>query len=116
MIMRGPTLSATQVRCLREYIRANLASDLGLAEMADQVNLSPHYFSMLFKHAVGVPPHHYVLRERIQEAQRMLVAGRVPISELALNLGFSDQSHFSRAFRKMTGTTPRRYQRQTASQ
>jgi AraC family transcriptional regulator len=65
---------------------------------------------MLFKHALGIPPHRYVLQERIREAQRKLAVGRMSISELALNLGFSDQSHFSRAFRKVTGTTPKRYQ------
>jgi AraC family transcriptional regulator len=107
----GPALSPMQVSRVREYIRAHLASDLGLAKMAGQVNLSPHYFSMLFKHAVGVSPHHYVLQERIREGQRLLAVGGTSISELALNLGFSDQSHFSRAFRRMTGTTPKRYQR-----
>jgi AraC family transcriptional regulator len=106
----GPALSPMQIRRVREYIRTNLASNIGLAELADQVNLSPHYFSMLFKHAFGVSPHHYVLQERIHEAQRQLGVGRMSISELALHLGFSDQSHFSRAFRKMTGTTPKRYQ------
>jgi len=105
-----PALSPMQVSRVREYIRVHLASDLGLAEMAGQVNLSPHYFSMLFKHAVGVSPYHYVLQERIREAQRLLAVGGMSISELALNLGFSDQSHFSRAFRRMTGTTPKRYQ------
>jgi AraC family transcriptional regulator len=103
-------LSPMQVRRVREYIRKNLASNIGLAELADHANLSPHHFSMLFKHALGSPPHHYVLQERIDEAQRQLAVGRMSISELALNLGFSDQSHFSRAFRKMTGTTPKRYQ------
>jgi AraC-like DNA-binding protein len=87
----------------------NLAADIGVAELAGQMNLSPHHFSMLFKHALGVPPHQFVLQERIHEAQRQLAAGRIEISELALQLGFSDQSHFSRAFRKMTGTTPKRY-------
>jgi AraC family transcriptional regulator len=105
----GLALSPMQVRHVREYIRTNLASNIGLAELADQVNLSPHYFSMLFKHALGVPPHHYVLQERIHEAQRQLAVGQMSISELAFNLGFSDQSHFSRAFRKMTGTTPKQY-------
>ncbi len=103
-------LSPTQVSRVREYIRTNLARDIGLAEMADQLSLSPHYFSMRFKHALGVSPHHYVLRERIHEARRLLAAGRMSISEVALSLGFSDQSHFSQAFRKMTGTTPKRYQ------
>jgi len=103
-------LSPTQVSRVREYIRTNLARDIGLAEMADQLSLSPHYFSMRFKHALGVSPHHYVLRERIHEARRLLAVGRMSISEVALSLGFSDQSHFSQAFRKMTGTTPKRYQ------
>lgn len=109
----GSALSPTLVRRVRDYIRANLASDLGLVKIANQLDLSPHHFSMLFKRAVGVPPHHYVLRERIQEAQRLLAVGQMSISELALNLGFSDQSHFSRVFRKMTGTTPKRYQTTT---
>jgi AraC family transcriptional regulator len=102
-------LSPGQVARIREYIRTNLARDIALTELADQLNLSPHYFSMLFKRALGVSPHHYVLRERIAQAQRLLAASRISISEVALSLGFSDQSHFSQAFRKMTGTTPKRY-------
>jgi AraC family transcriptional regulator len=65
---------------------------------------------MRFKHTLGLSPHRYVLRERIDEAQRLLAAGRMSISEVAFSLGFSDQSHFSQAFRKATGTTPKRYQ------
>lgn len=103
-------LSPMQVSRVREYIRTNLARDIGLAELADQVSLSPHYFSMRFKHTLGLSPHRYVLRERIDEAQRLLAAGRMSISEVAFSLGFSDQSHFSQAFRKATGTTPKRYQ------
>jgi AraC-like DNA-binding protein len=100
--------SIAQVRRVCEYIHTHLASDIGVAELASQVNLSPHHFSMLFKHALGVPPHQYILQARIREAQRQLATGRVAISEVALRLGFSDQSHFSRAFRKVTGTTPAR--------
>jgi len=107
---REPALSPLQVRRVREYIRENLAHDIGLAEIASQVSLSPHYFSMLFKRSVGVSPHHYVLRERIQESQQLLAARRMSISGVAVSLGFSDQSHFSQAFRKMTGMTPKQYQ------
>jgi AraC family transcriptional regulator len=103
-------LSPVQVKRVREYIRANLGCDISLVELADQVGLSPHYFSLLFKRALGESPHQFVLRERIDEAQRLLASGRTPISEVALNLGFADQSHFSQAFRKITGTTPKRYQ------
>jgi AraC family transcriptional regulator len=106
----GFALSSAQVRCVREYIQAHLASDISLMELARLVHLSPHYFSTLFKHALGVPPHQYVLQQRIHEAQRQLALGRMPISDVALKVGFSDQSHFSRAFRKATGTTPKRYQ------
>jgi AraC family transcriptional regulator len=104
------TLSPMQVRRIREYVRAHLACNLRLADLADQVNLSPHYFSMLFKHSLGISPHRYILHECIQEAQKRLAAGGMSISEVALSLGFSDQSHFSQTFRRMTGTTPKQYQ------
>jgi AraC-like DNA-binding protein len=106
----GLSLSPTQVSRVCDYIRANLSRDIGLAELADQSGLSPHYFSTLFKHALGVSPHHYVVQERVHEAQQLLATGRMSIAEVAFKLGFSDQSHFSRTFRKMTGTTPKRYQ------
>lgn len=104
------TLSPAQVRLVNEYIRANLACNVRLGQLADQVRLSPRYFSTLFKHSVGIPPHRYVLRECIHEAEKLLTTGRMSISEVALSLGFSDQSHFSQTFRKMTGFTPKRYQ------
>jgi AraC family transcriptional regulator len=102
--------SIAQVYRVCDYIHAHLATNIAVAELASQVNLSPHHFSMLFKQALGVSPHQYVLQARIREAQRQLATGRVVISEVALCLGFSDQSHFSRAFRKVTGTTPARFQ------
>ena len=105
------TLSPVQVRLVSDYVRAHLACNVRLAALAGQVSLSPHYFSMLFKHSLGVSPHHYVLRECIYEAQRRLAGGRMSISQVALSLGFSDQSHFSQTFRKITGTTPKRYQK-----
>ena len=103
-------LSPRQVQRVREYIRANLGCDIGLTDLAHQVGLSPRYFALLFKRAFGASPHHFLLSERIDEAQRLLAARRMPISEVALNLGFADQSHFSQAFRKITGTTPKRFQ------
>jgi AraC family transcriptional regulator len=65
---------------------------------------------MRFKHSLGVSPHRYVLGERICEAKQRLATRRMSISEVALSLGFSDQSHFSQTFRKFTGTTPKRFQ------
>jgi AraC family transcriptional regulator len=107
---RGIALSAAQIRDVREHVRANLEHDIGLAELADRVGLSPHYFSTLFKNAFGVSPHRYILSERVHEAKRLLSGGRMAISEVALRLGFADQSHFSHVFRTFVGTTPKRYQ------
>jgi AraC family transcriptional regulator len=95
-----------QLDCIRDHIRTHLAADIGVAELARLVGLSPHYFSLIFRQAVGVPPHQYILQLRICEAQKLLAAGDMTLAELAAHLGFSDQSHFSRAFRKVTGTTP----------
>src|ERR1700753_3572919 len=89
-----------------EHIRSNLAADIEVAELAGLVRLSPHYFSLVFRQAVGVTPHQYILQARISEACRLLTAGGMTLAELATHLGFSDQSHFSRTFRKVTGTTP----------
>ena len=110
MAFARSTLSGAQLDSIREYIRTHLATDIEVAELAGLVRLSPHYFSLLFRQAVGVPPHRYILLERISEAQRLLAAGGMTLAELATHLGFSDQSHFSRAFRKVTGTTPGSYQ------
>lgn len=104
-------LSPLQIQRVCDYIHANLNADMAVADLARVVNLSAHHFSMLFKQALGIAPHQYVLRERIDAAQRQLAAGQMTLSEVALSLGFSDQSHFSRAFRKVTGTTPTRYAR-----
>ena len=110
MAIAGSTLSDGQLACLRHHIRTHLASDLGVAELAGLVRLSPHYFSLVFRQAVGVSPYQFILQERIGEARRLLTAGSMTLAELATHLGFSDQSHFSRAFRKVTGTTPRSFQ------
>jgi len=92
-----------------EHIRSNLTKEMEVAELAGLVRLSPHHFSLRFRQAVGVPPHQFILQERISEAQRLLAAGGMSLAELATHLGFSDQSHFSRAFRKLTGMTPGAY-------
>jgi AraC family transcriptional regulator len=103
-------LSDGQLACVRDHIRMHLATEIEVAELAGLVRLSPHYFSLVFRRAVGVSPHQYILQQRIGEARRLLTAGGMTLAELATYLGFSDQSHFSRAFRKVTGTTPRSFQ------
>lgn len=102
-------LSPVQMRRVREYVSANLGSDIGLAELAEQAGLSPHYFSLQFKRTFGVTPYRYIVSERVDEARRLLVQREVAISQIATRLGFADQSHFSRVFKTFIGTTPSRY-------
>ena len=104
------TLSAPQLQRVRDYIRAHLSSDLGLTTLAGEVQLNPYHFAHLFKNTVGMPPHHYVICERINESQKLLATRRMSVIEVAMTLGFASQSHFTEVFRKVTGTTPKQYQ------
>jgi AraC family transcriptional regulator len=108
---RPPQLSQSQRRLVREYIQANLASNLNLSALATVVHRSPYHFSRLFKKTFGITPHQYILRERIDESRRLLRSRTASIVEIALSLGFASQSHFTDVFRKVTGTTPKREQR-----
>jgi AraC-like DNA-binding protein len=102
-------LSAVQARRVTDYVHENLGGDIGLSELASQVGLSPHYFSLLFKRAFGVSPYRYILSMRIDRAKRLLSERHMAISEIALELGFADQSHFSKVFKTFVGATPRQY-------
>jgi AraC family transcriptional regulator len=106
------TLSAPQFQRVRDYIHAHLSSDLGLAALAGEVQLSPYHFAHLFKNTVGMPPHHYVIRERVNESRKLLATKRMPVIEVAMTVGFASQSYFTEVFRKATGTTPKHYQQE----
>ena len=94
-----------------DYIRTNLGSDLAIADLAAVANMSSHHFSLRFKRAVGVTPHQWVTRARVDEAALLLKAGRTSINEVALTVGFTSQSHFTYVFRCLKGTTPKRYRK-----
>jgi len=98
-----------------DYIRSRLGHDITLTELADVAGLSPHYFLQIFKNSFGMTPHRYLLSERIKEAKDLLRRDHGSISEIGLDLGFSDQSHFTRTFRRLTGTTPRRFKKEGES-
>jgi AraC family transcriptional regulator len=102
-------MPAHRLRRTIEYIEANLTGDLRLEEMADNVQMSQYTFGRLFTQTTGLTPHQYVLRARIKEAKRLLREGKSTIAEMSLQLGFSDQSHFTRVFHKITGITPRKF-------
>ena len=95
-----------------DYIDAYLDSDLSLNELATSVQMSPHYFSRLFKETTGITPHQYVIRCRIDRAKDLLRQGKLSIAEIATQVGFVDQSHLHRHFKRLVGVTPKNYLRQ----
>lgn len=82
-----------------------------LADLARVAGLSPTHLAELFTRDVGLPPRQYLLQVRIERAKQYLPQKTIPITTLALELGFSSSQHFAAVFRRLTGTTPREYAR-----
>jgi transcriptional regulator of acetoin/glycerol metabolism len=94
------------IRRVREHVEAHLSESMDLAELAAIAGLSVYHFARAFKQTAGVTPHHYLVHRRIERAQEMLARSELPLSEIALAVGFSDQSHLARHFRQTLGVTP----------
>ncbi|MEG4104780.1 helix-turn-helix transcriptional regulator [Microcoleus sp. S13_C5] len=94
------------------YINDYLSRDLHLSELANLVQMSPSYFGRLFKQSIGVTPHHYVIQCRIEKAKQLLKRQDLSIIYISQQVGFHDQSHFSKTFCKIVGLTPKKYRDQ----
>jgi AraC family transcriptional regulator len=100
-----------------DYIQANIAGNLSLNAIAQEVNISQYHFISLFKQSMGMTPHQYVIQQRIERAKELLrdsppkrlMQPNLSISEIGFACGFANQSHFTRLFRKHTGVTPKAY-------
>jgi len=90
-----------------EYIESHLEQKIGLEGLAAMAGLSTHHFARAFNQSMGIPPHSYLLSRRLERAERMLRETQLPLSEIAVATGFSDQSHLARHFRRRTGMSPR---------
>ena len=91
------------------FIDAHLGDRLTLVKIADEVKLSPYHFAHVFKRSIGVAPHQYVMRRRLERAKQLLTQTNLPIAEIAAELGYANQSHFSEAFHRDTSITPLSY-------
>ena len=104
-------LSKDRLRRVIEYINDRIERNHTLAELAAIADLSPSYFSQLFKLSTGYAPHQYVIRCRVERAKILLKQKRT-IADIAYSLGFSHQSHFNRHFKKIVGVTPKVFRQQ----
>jgi AraC family transcriptional regulator len=107
----GGVLPREKLRAVVDYIHAHLGAEVSLDELAAVAHLSPYHFARLFKNSTGLPPHQYVIARRVERAKELL-RGRVrpALAEVAAEVGFADQSHFTRHFRRLVGVTPKRFQ------
>jgi AraC family transcriptional regulator len=104
---RGSTLPRGRLRAVVEYIEEHLDARPTLEQMAAAARLSPYHFARQFKKATGLPPYQYVIARRVERAQHLLQAGTgLSLAEVAARAGFSDQSQFSRHFKRLVGVTP----------
>ncbi|QBD77585.1 AraC family transcriptional regulator [Ktedonosporobacter rubrisoli] len=109
LVPASTKLSSTAWRNVVEYIHTHLDQALTLKELATIVGMSSYHFAHSFKQALGISPHQYILRLRIEYAKMMLLKGEVPLSEIVMHLGFADQSHFTRSFKRVVGIPPRMF-------
>jgi AraC family transcriptional regulator len=106
-----PRLSKRRLKIVAEYIHDHLAGDLSLVEIAAVLNMSPSHFKTLFREAVGMPVHQYVIQQRIEHAVSLLVSTKLSLSEIAMQSGFSNQSHMARFMRRFLGVSPAQIRR-----
>ena len=99
-------LPKVKLQLVLDYIQGHLDRDLGLKELANLLQLSPHYFSHLFKQSVGTPPHQYVIQQRVERAKQLLKRKDMTIGEVAYKVGFANQAHLNRHFKRLVGVTP----------
>jgi AraC-like DNA-binding protein len=103
----------TAVRRVREYLDANTQRNVALEDLSALCGLSAYHLIRVFRQAWGLSPHAYFEQVRIHRARRLLKEG-APIADVAADLGFTDQSHLTRHFKKLTGITPGAYRRATS--
>jgi AraC family transcriptional regulator len=91
-----------------EYIQDQLDTDLTVSGIAQAVYMSPYHFTRLFKESTGQSPYQYVVEARVRKAKELLTTGKFTISEAAFRVGFFDQSHLTRHFKRLFGLTPKK--------
>jgi AraC-like DNA-binding protein len=103
-------LSGQHIRRVRDYCYAYLGDTISLESLASLCGLSKFQFLRRFKQSTGVTPHSWLVRLRLEHACMMFKRGKHNIAQVATDVGFYDQSHFNRAFRRAYGVAPSVYQ------
>jgi AraC-like DNA-binding protein len=106
-------LAPWQVKRACERLDSDLGGKLSLQQIAAEFDLSVSHFSRAFRTSTGLPPHQWLLRQRVKAAKQLMSVRDLPLSEIAISAGFANQSHFTRVFSSVVGVSPAAWRRET---
>ena len=115
LTVRTPQAETQAIATVRAYLEAHHNTVVSIDELARLVNISPYYLIRCFRQQVGCPPHQYQRHWQLLQAKQALRQA-VPLSTVATDYGFYDQSHFNRVFKRTFGITPGQYQKDNSVQ
>ncbi|WP_298875116.1 AraC family transcriptional regulator [uncultured Bradyrhizobium sp.] len=104
-------LAPWQLKRVYEKLDADLGGTLSLQQVAAEFGLSVSYFSRAFRVSTGLPPHQWLLRQRVKAAKQLMTVNDLPLSEIAIAVGFANQSHFTKVFSAQVGASPATWRR-----
>lgn len=102
-------LPKRKLRQVIEYIKENIEQNLSINELAEFLQMSPHYFGRLFKRSMGITPYKYILQCRVERSKVILQSRELTIAEIAQRVGFAHQSHLNYHFKRLVGITPKQF-------
>jgi AraC-like DNA-binding protein len=105
-------LAGWQIERVRSFIDRNLDRTFHVSDLSAVARRSTAHFSRSFKRAFGEPPHTYVVRRRLEQACHLMLTTSAPLSEIALSVGFADQSHLNKLFRQAFSQSPAHWRRE----
>lgn len=104
-------LAPWHVRRACDRLESDLTGKVALQQIATELGLSVSHFSRAFRISTGLPPHQWLLRQRVTAAKKLMTLRDLPLSEIAIAAGFANQSHFTRVFSSMVGVSPGAWRR-----
>ena len=105
-------LAPWQMKRACERLESDLGGKLSLEKIATEFDLSVSHFSRAFRVSTGLPPHQWLLRQRVKTAKQLLTVRDLPLAEIAMSAGFANQSHFTRVFSAVVGVSPGAWRRE----
>jgi AraC-like DNA-binding protein len=105
-------LAPWQAKRACEKLESDLGGKFSLGQIAAEFDLSVSHFSRAFRISTGLPPHQWLLRQRVKAAKQLMSVRDLPLSEIAISAGFANQSHFTRVFSATVGVSPAAWRRE----